>query len=441
MNTKEINFDGIVGPTHNYSGLAFGNMASMRHSNLTANPREAALQGLEKMNLLRSLGIPQAVLPPQERPAVWILRQLGFEGTDTAILSQASREAPQLLSACSSAASMWTANAATVSPSADSADGRVHFTPANLCSHFHRASEYPATARILQTIFSDQKYFVHHNALPSSSYFGDEGAANHTRLCAQYQSQGLQIFTYGRSLENPSVQPKKFPARHTLEASRALSRLHRLNPEWVVFAQQNPEAIDAGVFHNDVISVGNENFFFYHEKAFVNTRQVIEEMQRKANYLICYRVDESQISLEEAVRTYLFNSQIVTLANGEMVLIAPQEAESCHAVKCVIEGMLNITPIHQVHYVPLHQSMRNGGGPACLRLRVVLTSKELAAMHQGVILTNSLSESLRQWITKHYRDELSPNDLGDPALLNECRTALDELTQLLELGSIYPFQL
>ncbi len=209
MSAKEINFDGIVGPTHNYSGLAFGNVASMQHSNVIANPREAALQGLEKMNLLRKLGIPQAVLPPQERPAIWMLRELGFEGNDAAILEQVSREDPQLLSACSSAASMWTANAATVSPSADSADGRVHITPANLCSHFHRSMEYPTTTRALQAIFGDTKHFIVHGALPSSLQFGDEGAANHTRLCAQYHTQGLQLFVYGRS--NTSVLPKNFP--------------------------------------------------------------------------------------------------------------------------------------------------------------------------------------------------------------------------------------
>ncbi len=208
----------------------------------------------------------------------------------------------------------------------------------------------------------------------------------------------------------------------------------------MVFAQQNPEAIDAGVFHNDVISVGNESFFFYHEKAFVNTQQVIEEMQRKAKYLICYRVDAAQLSLEEAVKTYLFNSQIVTLQNGDMTLIAPKEAETSQSAKKVIDSMLQITPVHHVHYVPLHQSMQNGGGPACLRLRVVLTESELAAMHQEVILTDSLSETLEQWITKHYRDNLSPEDLSDPSLLNESRTALDELTQILRLGSIYPFQ-
>ncbi|MGA8031441.1 MAG: N-succinylarginine dihydrolase, partial [Casimicrobiaceae bacterium] len=44
-----MNFDGIPGPTHNYSGLAQGNLAAERNAQQVSNPREAALQGLEKM--------------------------------------------------------------------------------------------------------------------------------------------------------------------------------------------------------------------------------------------------------------------------------------------------------------------------------------------------------------------------------------------------------
>src|SRR5205823_13218009 len=124
----EINFDGIPGPTHNYAGLARGNLAAEKHARMVANPRAAALQGLAKMRALSARGIPQAVLPPHERPCVAALRALGFAGTDNSILTRAAREAPQLLTACSSAAPMWAANAATVSASADTADRRVHFT-------------------------------------------------------------------------------------------------------------------------------------------------------------------------------------------------------------------------------------------------------------------------------------------------------------------------
>src|SRR5450432_3419042 len=105
----ECNFDGIPGPTHNYSGLATGNVASEHNAGLVANPREAALQGLSKMRALAARGFPQAVLPPHEQPFLPALRALGFTGNDAAILCHAAREAPALLAACSSAAAMWVA--------------------------------------------------------------------------------------------------------------------------------------------------------------------------------------------------------------------------------------------------------------------------------------------------------------------------------------------
>src|SRR5664279_2917679 len=180
----EYNFDGIPGPTHNYSGLATGNIASEHNAGFAANPREAALQGLAKMRALATRGFPQAVLPPHERPFLPTLRALGFTGTDAAILHGAARDAPSLLAACSSAAAMWVANAATVSPSADTADGRVHFTPANLVSHFHRSLEAPTTTAILRAIFADAAHFAVHDPLPAAPQLGDEGAANHTRFAA-----------------------------------------------------------------------------------------------------------------------------------------------------------------------------------------------------------------------------------------------------------------
>ena len=207
----EANFDGLPGPTHNYGGLATGNLASERNKNLVANPRRAALQGLAKMKALADRGFVQAVLPPHERPDVAALRALGFSGDDTGVLTAAARQAPQLLSACSSAAAMWVANAATVSPSADTADGRVHFTPANLVAHFHRSLEAATTTRVLRAIFADARQFVVHEPLPAAPQFGDEGAANHTRFTTGTQTPGVELFVYGRSaFATAAPEPRRF---------------------------------------------------------------------------------------------------------------------------------------------------------------------------------------------------------------------------------------
>lgn len=440
MKIDEINFDGIVGPTHNYSGLSFGNVASMKHEQLISNPKEAALQGLHKMKFLMDLGLKQGVFPPHERPDIPILRKLGFTGTDAEILSKANKESPKILGACSSSASMWAANAAIVTPSVDSFDRLVHFTPANLTSKFHRSIEPETTQRLLKVIFSDPKHFAHHPPLPAGNTFADEGAANHTRFCKHHSEPGTHLFVYGRSVFDKSKTiPSRYPGRQTLESVQAVARLHRLDPSRVIFAQQNPKAIDAGVFHNDVISVGNENLFFYHEEAFVDSEEVIGKMQG----VVLIKVPASRISLSNAVKTYMFNSQIVTLPDGSMCLIAPNDCESVDDVRNYLDEIItdSSNPINTIHYMNLRESMRNGGGPACLRLRVVLNEKELASIQPKVLLTHELYQQLVAWVNKHYRDHLSPEDLSDPHLLMESRFALDELTKILQMPSIYPFQI
>lgn len=446
--SDEINFDGIIGPTHNYSGLSFGNLASMQHGHSISNPKQAALQGLEKMRMLASLGIKQAVLPPHERPFVPILRALGYTGSDPAVLQQAWKDNPAIFLACCSSASMWTANAATVTPSTDSDDRRVHFTTANLLSKFHRSFEAPGTALVLKRIFENPSYFSHHFPLPNHEDFADEGAANHTRFCTRYDQPGIHLFVFGRQVQQKNTSlPKHFPARQTDEASKAVVRLHRLSSNRVIFAQQNPDAIDAGVFHNDVISVGNQNVFFYHEKAFVDTeqtlsllKQALEKEQSPAHFIL---VADSDISLAEAVKTYLFNSQLVTLPDRTMALLAPQECQDSPAVQTFLQTLMAKSdhPIKKIIYQDVRQSMQNGGGPACLRLRVVLNQREQAAMMPSVLFNDSLYQQLFQWINKHYRDRLSIQDLLDPQLLLESRQALDELTRILKIGPIYPFQL
>ncbi|HJV73900.1 MAG TPA: N-succinylarginine dihydrolase [Noviherbaspirillum sp.] len=443
---REFNFDGLVGPSHNYAGLSFGNIASSSNIHSISNPKQAALQGLEKMRALAQRGFAQALLPPQDRPNFALLRQMGFSGSDADVIARAYKEAPAILSCAYSASPMWTANAATLSPSADTEDGRVHFTVANLNNKLHRSHEHGQTARALRVVFSDERYFSVHDALPQTPAFGDEGAANHTRLSSAYGAPGVEMFVYGRAEFDPAAPaPKRYPARQTLEASQAVARLHGLNKGRTIYVQQNPETIDHGVFHNDVIAVGNGNVLFYHQSAFLDESSMLASLNSAMagvqTELLAVRVNSSDVSLDDAVSSYLFNSQLLSKPDGRMVLVVPQECQENTAVARYLQGLIaSGGPIDEQISFDLRQSMRNGGGPACLRMRVVLTDAEVAAMHQGVIMTEALYAKLVAWVTKHYRDRLAPQDLSDPALANEIRTALDELTGILGLPGLYEFQ-
>lgn len=442
MSTSEANFDGIVGPTHNYAGLSYGNVASTAHGGASASPKQAALQGLAKMKALADLGVVQGVLPPHERPDVHALRRLGFGGTDAEVVARAGAEDGTLLAIASSASAMWTANAATVVPSADSGDGRVHFTPANLIEKAHRAIEPDTTRRALRAVFHDHARFAVHEPLPATAAFGDEGAANHTRL-GDVSGPGVHLFTYGRrALRGDGPAPRRYPARQTLEASQAVARLCGLPAERAVYVQQNPDVIDRGVFHNDVIAVGTEQVLFFHEEAYLHQGALRRALEEKVPGFVALRVDSREVSVDDAVRSYLFNSQLVRLPGKEgLVLITPEECREVEAVSAWLDAHVGPgQPIVEVRSFDLRQSMQNGGGPACLRLRVILTDEERAAVNPACLMNDALYPRLVAWVEKHYRDALSVADLADPKLLDESRAALDELTELLGLGALYPFQ-
>jgi succinylarginine dihydrolase len=445
MQATEANFDGLVGPTHNYAGLSFGNVASQNNEKSVANPKAAAKQGLRKMKQLADLGFNQGILPPQERPSMRLLRELGFSGDEASVIERVAKNAPELLAAASSASAMWTANAATVSPSADTQDGRVHFTPANLTSKLHRAIEHESTRRTLRAIFADPSRFVVHEALPGTPALGDEGAANHTRFCAEYGKKGVEFFVYGRSEYRRGPEPKRYPARQTFEASRAVAHRHALDDDATVYAQQTPEVIDAGVFHNDVIAVGNARTLFCHQLAFVDQNAVYDELRAKllklGSEFNVIEVPDAQVSVSDAVTSYLFNSQLLLRGDGKQVLVVPQECRENPRVAAYLDELVaGKAPIDDVLVFDLRESMKNGGGPACLRLRVVLNDAERGAVTPGVWMNDDRFAKLDAWIEAHYRDRLAPADLADPKLLVESRTALDELTQILGLGSLYDFQ-
>ncbi|HIN89052.1 MAG TPA: N-succinylarginine dihydrolase [Porticoccaceae bacterium] len=441
----EVNFDGIVGLSHNYSGLSYGNVASSAHGGLISSPRAAALQGLKKMMELHRLGLKQAVLPPQERPHIPTLRRLGFSADDDiGLINKVAKTAPEILASVCSASSMWVANAATISPSFDTSNGKTHITPANLTSMFHRSIEIDTTSQVLKSIFSDKSY-IHHEALPSGSFFADEGAANHTRFCNNYGDEGIELFVYGSSRKLNSKRPVKFPARQTLESCEAIARSHCLLENKTIYAQQNPAAIDAGVFHNDVIAVGNRNLLFFHEEAFMDKSKLKEDLNSAfaGEGLYYIEVPSSKVSLENAIASYLFNSQLVSIPGSQGTsIIVPAE---CKGIEPVYNYLTELESEHEaidrVIYFDLRQSMNNGGGPACLRLRVVMSEEQIANCKAQVFLSDELYRDLKKWIETNYRTQLAPEDLADPVLLDECRQALDELTTILKLGPIYDFQL
>ena len=411
----EINFDGIVGPSHNYAGLSLGNLAATAHAGDVSYPRAAALQGLAKMRGNLARGLAQGFLVPLPRPNPrWLEAIAADDRTD-----------PVLLAAAWSASAMWTANAATVSPAPDTADGRCHLTVANLVTMPHRAHEWPDTLAQLRLAFADGRHFAVHDPVPPS--FGDEGAANHMRLARAPGEPGLEVFVYGRG-------GGPFPARQHEQASRAVARRHRLDPARVLFVEQNPEAIAAGAFHNDVVAVANERVLFAHEQAFADRDGTYAAIRAKLPEVEIVEVAASEVSLAEAIRTYLFNAQLVTLPSREMALVVPEECRESAAVWSWCERMLAAGgPIRQVVPVDLRQSMANGGGPACLRLRVVA---DPATVDPRFLLNEAKAEAIERTVAAHWPEQIDSADLGSESLADSVRGARATLLDALELAEL-----
>lgn len=413
MSLVEINFDGIIGPSHNYAGLSLGNIASANNAGDTSFPRAAALQGLSKMRHNLALGLVQGFLLPLPRPNGAFLSAIGANGS----------EDRRLLAAAWSASAMWTANAATVSPAPDTADGRCHLTAANLVTMPHRSQEWPDTVKQLRLAFANPEHFAVHDAVPAC--FGDEGAANHMRMSASHGDPGIEIFVYGKS-------GGPFPARQHEQASRAVARLHGIDPARTLFVEQNPEAIAAGAFHNDVVAVANERVLFTHELAFADpegTYGAIRDLLPEAEIVI---VPAAAVSLADAIKSYLFNAQLLTLPSGEMGLVIPLEAWEHPKVRAWLDGMLASNgPIRRVMPVDVRQSMANGGGPACLRLRVVA---DPATIDQRFLLDEKKIARIEAVVTEHWPASIGADQIGDPALAMRIIAARQALLAALDFA-------
>jgi len=415
MPLVEINFDGIVGPSHNYAGLSLGNLAATANAGSTAFPREAALQGVAKMRHNLGLGLAQGVLLPHRRPNRDWLAALGVEDGETNALRPAAF----------SASAMWAANAATVSPAPDTADGRCHLLVANLRTMPHRSHEWPETLAQLRLAFANHAHFAVHEPVPAT--FGDEGAANHMRLCARHETAGVEIFVYG-------VSGGPFPARQHLEASRAIARLNRLDPAHTLFVQQSEEAIAAGAFHNDVVAVANEHVLLAHEQAFANKAAFYAQLKSLLPETEIVEVPASVISLADAISSYLFNAQLVSLPEGGMALVLPAEAQGNMAVWSWLESMVaGNGPIRRLCVVDVRQSMANGGGPACLRLRVVADS---ATVDPRFLVDEKKLERIAALIEAWWPERIDPADLANPELQGRIAAARSALLSALDLGQL-----
>ena len=417
MALVEINFDGIIGPSHNYAGLSLGNLASSNNAGAASFPKAAALQGIEKMRANIDLGLAQGFFMPLDRPNHdWL----------SGLATDVQSAEPHIRAAAFSASSMWAANAATVSPAPDTADGKCHFSAANLLTMAHRSHEWTGTLAQLQLAFADERHFAVHNPVPAP--FGDEGAANFMRLCASHDAAGVEIFVYGRT-------GGPYPARQHIEASKAIARAHQLDPAKILFVQQSEAAIAAGAFHNDVVAVANERVLFTHEQAFEHPDQTYADIKRMMPEAEIIIVPANRVSLADAIQSYLFNAQLVTLPDGGMALILPSEAQDNARVWGWLTEMVEGNgPIRKLVPVDVRQSMANGGGPACLRLRVVA---DPATIDQRFMADATKLDTIAEVVAAYWPDTITPEQLSDPDLLDKvrfARLALLEASQLIALA-------
>ena len=412
----EINFDGIIGPSHNYAGLSLGNIASSSNAGAASQPQAAALQGIEKMRANLRLGLHQGFFMPLDRPnTAWLA------GLSTDIESAE----PHIRAAAFSASAMWAANAATVSPAPDTADGKCHLSAANLLTMAHRSHEWTGTLAQLKLAFADKQHFAVHAAVPPP--YGDEGAANFMRLCPSHGRPGIEIFVYGKA-------GGPFPARQHIESSKAIARAHRLDPARTLFVQQSEIAIAAGAFHNDVVAVANERVLLTHEQAFENPEETYTQIKALMPEAEIVVVPANRISLADAIQSYLFNAQLVTLPNGGMALILPSEAQANSNVWSWLSEMVaGNGPIRELVPVDVRQSMANGGGPACLRLRVVA---DPATVDQRFMADEAKLDRIVETIATHWPESISPDQLGDAALISKVQAARSALLLCCGLGEL-----
>ena len=432
MNLIEVQLDRLVGPTHHFGGLGVGNIASHRHAGQISHPRAAALQGLDKMKIVADLGIPQLILPPQRRPDVAFLRRAGFIGSEAELLKQAIESDAALASAALSSSAMWVANAATASAGIDNPFGHAMLTVSNLYASLHRAIEPKSTFEELRHCLPASLSILKH--VTGGVEMRDEGAANHMRLGTGQNERGLHIFVYGDGAPSPK---RRWP-RQTRRACEAIARQHRLDPADTFFLKQHPDAIDAGAFHNDVVAASHHDLLLHHEIAFHEAEATMVAMEQRfqkrfGRPLRRFVVGGKELSIEDAVSTYLFNSQIVSAPDQPPVIICPSQVQHNSGARNIVESWSRGEGLFRdVRYVDLSQSMAGGGGPACLRLRVPMTEHEISQVPESKRWNSQLDQRLREVIQQTYPAEFRPTDMLDIAFVEGMLAAHGSVTAVLE---------
>lgn len=412
MSEIEIQVDRLVGPTHHFGGLGVGNVASMSHGGEVSNPAAAALQGLAKMRLVAELTKVQFVLPPQSRPDFELLRGLGFSGSNEDVLKQALDQSRGLLSAACSTSAMWMANAATITGH--------DVTIANLSSSLHRSIEADTTAAELRRLLPDS--FRVHNALSGGHAMRDEGAANHMRLAGDDGRASVHVFVYG----DKEPRPVRYLPRQSHASFAAIARRHGLAEREFCLLKQSAVAIDAGAFHNDVVAISHGRTLIHHEFAFHQSDREMARLEEQFDSatgqpLVRIEVAESELSIDDAVVTYLFNSQVISPIGERVapVLICPIDVSRHSAAKAIVDHWIAAGHFADAHYLDLAQSMSGGGGPACLRLRVPMLSQEVDRCNQLQRWTPALHQRCEKVIRDYYPTSIKISDLADAAFIKQ----------------------
>ena len=90
-------------------------------------------------------------------------------------------------------------------------------------------------------------------------------------------------------------------------------------------------------------------------------------------------------------------------------------------------------PIRRVEIVDVRQSMANGGGPACLRLRVVA---DPATIDPRLLVDDARLDRMADVVRRHWPAEIANDDLQAPALVRDIEAARNALLKELDLSEL-----